>query len=384
MRLLIKGVVMKLSDFASELASKNHFIKASFGGFQGAGKTRTATEFIIGTYKDLKCSKPILIIDNEKGSRFLIPIFKKAGIQAIAKDTTSLRDIHEAFNFLKSKEIDFLFIDSLTKIYYQFIKDYKSKNNKSFMSLMDWGKVLPVWQEEFSDRFVNAEGNIVFTGRGGFEYDKEDDTKDENGNVIEKGTYVKSGVKMKIAGETPYETDLNIWMQLEKELTKEGKPHQVNVAYVLKDRSDTINGRIFEMPKYRQFKPIVNFILGLPIGDLPQESFIENLTPGNDFDYYEKQLKRKIEVEKIEALFELNNLGSPRSAEEKKIKTMIIQKIFGTTSKTEIEKMNYPQLNFCRSELEELFGIMKSYEDKIDCVENYKQHDELFPKVQVA
>ena len=30
---------MKLNDFASELAAKNHFIKASFGGFQGAGKT---------------------------------------------------------------------------------------------------------------------------------------------------------------------------------------------------------------------------------------------------------------------------------------------------------------------------------------------------------
>ena len=26
---------MKLNDFASELAAKNHFIKASFGGFQG-------------------------------------------------------------------------------------------------------------------------------------------------------------------------------------------------------------------------------------------------------------------------------------------------------------------------------------------------------------
>jgi hypothetical protein len=36
---------MKLSQFASNLVSRNHFIKASFGGFQGSGKTRTATEF---------------------------------------------------------------------------------------------------------------------------------------------------------------------------------------------------------------------------------------------------------------------------------------------------------------------------------------------------
>ena len=31
---------MNLNDFASELAAKNHFIKASFGGFQGSGNYR--------------------------------------------------------------------------------------------------------------------------------------------------------------------------------------------------------------------------------------------------------------------------------------------------------------------------------------------------------
>ena len=363
---------MKLHDFATSLVSKNHFIKASFGGFQGAGKTRTATEFITGTYKDLKCTKPILIIDNEKGSRFLIPIFKKAGIEAIAKDTTNLSDIHEAFNFLRNKEIDFLFIDSLTKIYYKFIKDYKLKNNRSFMTLQDWGKILPAWQEEFSDRFVNAEGNIVFTGRGGFEYEKEDDTKDEDGKVIEKGSFVKSGFKMKIAGETPYETDLNVWMQLEKELTKEGKPKQQNVAYVLKDRSDTINGRIFEMPKYKSFKPIINFILGLPIGEVAQESYHQNLTPGSDKEYYERQLNKKIETEKIEALFELNNLGSPRSAEEKKIKATIIQKIFGTTSKTEIERMDHKLLGHLRERLKTLLEAIREAENVLEAVENFQ------------
>jgi len=361
---------MNLQDFATPLVANNHFIKASFGGFQGAGKSRTATEFVIGAYKDLKCVKPILIIDNEKGSRFLIPLFKKAGIEAIAKDTTNLADVIEALNFLNKKEIDFLFIDSLTKVYYKYIKDYKEKNKKSFMSLPDWGKILPAWQEGFSDRFVNTEGNIVFTGRGGFEYEKEEDTKDDEGKVTEKGQFVKSGFKMKIAGETPYETDLNIWMQLEKDL-KDGKPHQINVAYVLKDRSDTINAKVFEMPKYKNFKPIINFILGLPVGEVAQESSDENLTPGNDLDYYDKQLKRKIEIEKIEAIFEINEYGSPRSNEDKKAKAVIIQKIFGTTSKTEIEKMDYAKLNYCRFELEDFFKELNLSNDKKEYIESY-------------
>ena len=362
---------MKLSDFATKLTAENHFIKASFGGMQGAGKSRTATDFVIGAYKDLKCTKPILIIDNEKGSRFLIPIFKKANIEVVLKDTCSLSDVHAAFDFLKSGEIDFLFIDSLTKIYYQFIKDYKTKNKKSFMTLMDWGKILPVWQEEFSDRFVNTEGSIVFTGRGGFEYEKEDDQLDESGKVTEKGQFVKSGVKMKIAGETPYETDLNVWMSLEKDIDKNNRPIQNNVAFVLKDRSDTVNGKSFIMPSYKAFRPVIKFILGLETGEVSKETTHDNLTPGSDFDYLDKQQQRKIQMEKIEAVFELNNLGSPRVAEEKKLKTLIIQKVFGTTSKTEIEKYPISALNNCRVELEELFLILNNRDDKIDFMLQY-------------
>jgi len=371
---------MKLHDFASELVSKNHFIKASFGGFQGSGKTRTATEFLIGTYKDLKCTKPVLFIDNEKGSRFLIPKLKKVGIPVIAKETTSLADIIQSFKFLENKEIDFLFIDSLTKVYYKFIKDYKQRNKRSFMSLMDWGKILPAWQEEFSDRFVKTEGNIIFTGRGGFEYEKEEDIKDEEGNVVEKGSFVKSGIKMKIAGETPYETDLNVWM-VSNDIYKDNKPIKEIYAYVLKDRSDIINGKSFVFPKYSHFRPVIKFIKGLPVGEIAGETSNENFAPGNDRDFFEKQLKRKIEVEKIEAIFEMNGLGSPRAAQDKKIKTLIINKIFGTTSKTEIEKMDHTELNFRRQELEELFEQLKEVENPMEFIESYsKDVEELFTK----
>lgn len=351
---------MKLTDFATPLAAKNHFIKASFGGFQGSGKTRTATEFIIGCYKDMKLKKPVLILDNEKGSRFLIPIFKKAGIEAIAKDSSHLKDVTAAFDFLNKGEIDFLFIDSLTKIYYRFIKDYKLNNKKQRMTLQDWGTVLPAWQEEFSDRFVEVEGNVVFTGRAGFEYEKEEDEQDEEGNVTKKGQFVKSGVKMKIAGETPYETDLNVWMQLEKGLTKDKKPTQQNVAYILKDRSDTINGKIFQMPTYKNFRPVVRFIQGLPVDDVAGATFTENLTPGNDLEWMQRNLQRKIEVEKIQAVFDEHGLGDARSKADKQLKAVLIKKVFGTTSNTEIEKMDAHQLSHHREILEEVFQELEN------------------------
>ncbi|MBK8946410.1 MAG: AAA family ATPase [Ignavibacteriae bacterium] len=369
---------MNLSDFAKPLISKDHFIKASFGGFQGSGKTRTAFEFITGTYKQMKLSKPILILDNEKGSRFLINLFKKNKIEAIAKETTSLKDVQESFNFLQKKEIDFLFIDSLTKIYYRYIKDYRLRNNKNFMTLQDWGKILPLWNEEFSEKFVQSEGNIVFTGRGGFEYEKEEDEKDENGVVTQKGQFVKSGFKMKIAGETPYETDLNVWMNSNDIYNKEGKPTKEIFGYVLKDRSDSINGKVLSFPTFKDFKPVINFIQNLPTGIVAEETE-KNLIP-TDKDYFERELRRKIEIEKIEGVFELNNLGTPRANEDKKVKTAIIQKIFGTTSKTEIEKMLPNELNFRRQELEELFKELKDVEplETLIHIENYNLSNEVF------
>src|SRR5690349_19786495 len=91
-----------LEMFASEIVAKNSFIKASFGGFAGSGKSRTGSEFVAGAYKQLKCDKPILIIDNEKGSRFLIPFFKKElpGVKVFVKDTTQLADVLSAMEML--------------------------------------------------------------------------------------------------------------------------------------------------------------------------------------------------------------------------------------------------------------------------------------------
>ena len=365
--------MMKLSDFATDLVARNHFVKAGFGGFEGAGKTKTASDFSIGVYKQLKLSKPILIIDNEKSARFLIPTFKKAGIKALSKETKHLADVIQAFEFLGRKEIDYLFIDSLSKIYYQFVKDYQIKNRKERMNMIDWGAVIPAWREEFCNKFLEVEGNISFTGRGGYEYDKEDDEKDEEGRIIHKGQIVKSGVRMKIAADTPFDPDLNVWMQLEKELDKNDRPVQKNVGYVFKDRSDTFNGKRFEFPTYKNFKPLVDFIVGLPTGKVAGETFTNNLTPGNDYDYYDKRNKQQIETEIISGIFDKYGYGDARSKADKQIKAIIIDKIFGTTSQTEISKMNHELLKKKRLELDEMFTQLSAAkpENVIDWVMSY-------------
>ena len=54
---------------------------------------------------------------------------------------------------------------------------------------------------------------------------------------------------------------------------------------------------------------------------------------GNDSDYFKKPL---IERNNISVIFDKNGLGDTRSTADKQIKAVIIEKIFGTTSQTEI------------------------------------------------
>lgn len=362
---------MTLKDFATPMNAKNSFVKASFGGFAGSGKTRTATDFIIGCCNDLRVNKPILIIDNEKGSRFLIPMFKEAGIEAYFKETVHLADVIEAMDLLNKGEIGFLFIDSLTKVWYKYIRDYKDANHKKFLTLQDWGKILPSWQEEFSDRFVEVEGNFVFTGRGGFTYDMEE-TEQENGK--KKKEFVKSGVKMKLAGETPFEPDINIWMELQQEMDKDGKVIQWREAQILKDRSNTIDGKTFKNPTYKDFKPVVDYLLNVPIGKVAGASDKTNLAPSEDYSWLRQKEQREIELEKIYAIFDKLGLGT--SKEDKTAKLQIFEKFTGTTSKTEFEKSNLSMLMNIKTDLTKFLAGWELSKDKQKYLQEYNLGDE--------
>ena len=352
-----------LNDFATPLVAKNNFIKASFGGFAGAGKTRTATEFIIGAYKDLKCEKPIMIIDNEKGSRFLEPIFRNAGIKPLIKDTIELNDTIRAFEYLQQGDISFLFIDSLTKIWYKYIRDYKAVNKRTFMTLQDWGKILPAWQEEFSDRFVNLDGNCVFTGRGGYTYDMEENEE------THKKEFTKSGVKMKMAGETPFEPDINVWMDINQEI-EDNKPVVWREAMVMKDRSGLIDGKTFKNPTYKDFQPVVKYLIDVPKGNVAGASDTTNNAPRENFDSIERKRLREIELEKIKNLYD--KAGFSTGKEDKMYKVMIGELIFKTSSWVELEGRNYETLKTQREELEKFFLQWPNETDKKAFIDLWK------------
>jgi hypothetical protein len=365
---------MDLKNFASGLTAANRFVKASFGGFAGSGKTRTSTEFIIGVYKEFEIpqDKPLLIIDNEKGARFLIPLFQKElpELKVIVKETEQLADVLQAIEFLNEGQIGFLFIDSLSKVWYKYVRQYMEgfgtydsgkrvgKFKKQFMTLQDWGNVIPAWQKEFADVFVKAEGNIVFTGRGGNTYEMEE--VEEHGRT--KKQFVKSGVKMKMAGETPFEPDLNVWLEIRQEVDENKNFSKLDrVAYVMKDRSDTIDGKTFINPKFKDFKPAVDFLKGLPTGTVKRETKTESLAPGESTGHYKDKRNAEIEYEKVRNILLKLNVGS--SADHKRYVVQLFEYVFGTGSATEVQNLRGETLREGRIEMERLLNGAKSPED---------------------
>lgn len=374
---------MKLNEFAKIMASKGTFVKASFGGFAGSGKSRTASEFVAGIYKELKYDKPILVIDNEKGSRFLKPFFEKElpGVPVYLKDTNSLPDIVSAMSLLQAGEISALLIDSLSKVWYKYVLDYKQKNRLTFMTLQDWGKILPAWQEEFSDKFVSIDGTIIFTGRGGFTYEKEEDEKDEATGKVKKGQFVRSGVKMKMAGETPFEPDLNVWMEQQQELDNNHKPVIWREATIMKDRSGLIDGKTFKNPTYNDFKPFVQFLGGMEVGEVQGPSNTSNVAPSENFEAWERKQQREIQMEKLGGLFDKYGMSGSMTKEQKQLRSIIVEKIYGTVSFTEIEKMDPNTLSEKYNQLSVLLKELETEENKLQYVKNFSLPDEAFNKL---
>lgn len=347
---------MNLDDFAGDMVSANRFVKAAFAGFAGGGKSKTATDFVIGAYQDLGYTKPILVIDNEEGSRFLIPQFARAGIKTKLKKTTSLADVLIAIDLLNEGQIELAFTDSMTKVWYRYVREYLTANRKTFMQLDDWGKLLPKWQEVFSDKFVAAQGSFIFTGRGGFQYEKEEDSRDESGRVTKKGSYVKSGVKMKISGETPFEPDLNVWMEQEQEISSDGTLTVWREAQIMKDRTGLIDGKVFRNPTYEDFRPFVRYLVDVPTGPVSGESSNRNMAPTENYEGLDRRRKADIALDDIkEELGKFHGLGTDVSTKTAKAETLekVTKPVFsgGTRNWSRIENFRPEDIFTVRDEL---------------------------------
>ncbi|MDE2001758.1 MAG: ATP-binding protein [Patescibacteria group bacterium] len=314
------------------MANTKPYFKAAFEGFAGTGKTYTSAQIAIGLYKRIGSTKPIVIFDTEKAAKFLRPMLKAEGIEAIVRESRSLADLKETMARMRQGAGDILIIDSISHVWEDFLKSYAEKVRRTRLEFQDWGIIKPTWKSEFSDPFVRDPYHVIMTGRAGYEYENE--INKETG----KREIYKSGVKMKVEGETAYEPDLLVLMERIQEMDGGNISKVYRQGIVIKDRSTVLDGKVFQNPAYENFAPAIEVMLESPVELETAAERDAGLLFRTEEEKYEWKQRRKVMLEEIENY--LVQVKPGQDAQSKKFKIDAVEYAFETRSWTAVEQMH--------------------------------------------
>lgn len=314
--------------------NESAFLKLGLMGNAGSGKTFTACLVAIGVVQLARekglayASKPVMFLDSENGSDYVLDLFEEAGIELLVAKTKSFGDLCTA---MKEAEqgASFLIVDSVSAYWDEWKTTYQKTKNRSRLQFEDFAAIKTKWREGFTDRFINSKLHIAMCGRQAWEYDYTVD--DETG----KKQLEKTDVKMAAEKELGYETSLYVLMERNTDL----KTMQVvREATVLKDRFRTLDGQTFINPSFKTFAP---HILKLNLAgnhngvDLSRTS--ADLVPA-DAKRENYGIRRKIVIDELDALL-LEHGASGTSNDAKAKRAALVKEHFKTTSKTLIEEL---------------------------------------------
>jgi hypothetical protein len=157
------------------------------------------------------------------------------------------------------------------------------------------------------------------TGRAAYEYETE--------KVDGKREIYKSGVKMKVEGETAYEPDVLLLLERFEELLEADK-RVWRECTVLKDRSTLIDGKTFKNATFEDFLPAIEAILS---DAAPTRDAVPERSAGALFSTEEDKRRavvaKEIALEKVQAL--LVEAFPGMTADEKKHKVAALRFAYG-------------------------------------------------------
>lgn len=355
---------MPLLQKASNTMAK---FKAGIFGFQGSGKTFTATDLAIGICKLIK-NKKMAFFDTETGSDFLIPKINKNGIEVFQVKSRAFGDLLSTIKECVETGVGVLNIDSITHVWRDLMTSYDKKLKRNGrLQFQDWAKIKGEWQI-YTDLFVNSDLHIIVCGRAGYDYDysfNPDGSKD----------LIKTATKMKAESEFGFEPSLVIEMERLSETLediKRMKRHQkqsfspkvgsksIHRMHILKDRTDTLNGRSFDYftgSKNTPFNDIKPHIDRLNL-EGKHFGFDQERTSEDRFDFEGKpdwkkeQEKKKIALEEI--LESLKFVWPGATGKDKLARQGWMKHVFETMSWKKIEQERLENL-------EPIVGTLKQF-----------------------
>lgn len=311
--------------------------KVGIYGTAGSGKTRTAVEIALGLHKVIGSKKPIAAFDTEPAFSYVLPLFRKAGVELHTQDDS--RALQDLMTFMDEAEktCDIAIVDSITHVWRDAQQSYLDRINESrrrknqrplaALEFQHWGPIKARWAE-FTDRFLSSKMHVIVCGRAGnvYEYQEKNDGSG-------KKELITVGTRMATEKELGYEPSLLVEMVTDRE---DGK--LINVAIVQKDRSDSINGHEFRMPTYAMFEPHFQSLNlgGEHFGSMNARDSKAMFEEADESGWDVEKRRRTILAEEIQGLLVKKWPG--QTANEKAAKADMLEAIFETRSWTKIEE----------------------------------------------
>jgi hypothetical protein len=346
------------------LGTGQGYLKAGFLGFQKSGKTYTAVELAIGVREFFALPGPIAMFDTEGGSEYVAPRIKQAtGTDLVGVRSRSFDDMVRFGEECVGAGVAVAVVDSVTHTWRELCEAYLKQVNERrarhakekhwtfkpqrSLEFQDWGTVKGLWNDKWTQFYLNAPLHLIICGRAGYEYDFEetDDGKKE---------LVKTGVKMRTEAEFGFEPSLLV--EMERTHVGEGRGAKLGrLATVIGDRFGVLDGKTCVDPTFDFFKPHVALLT--PGAHAPVDTAVKS-DAGVDEDggdaWARERKARTILAEEIQG--ELVAAYPGQTAAEKKAKADLLATIFHTRSWTAVENMDSERLRAGLHALRERLG----------------------------
>lgn len=306
---------------------KQSFLKMGIYGNAKSGKTYTSSLVAIGLHKMIGSKKPVAFFDTETGSEYVLPtLYKPAGIEMISVKSRSFSDLQNALKECIEGAADILIVDSISHVWLEIQKAYKTKKGLTYISIPDWGPIKEEWSL-FTTAYLNSNVHVIVCGRA---QDLWAETTDSQGRK-EKNVV---GTKMQTEKNLAYEPSLLVEMEKEiNPMTGFLTPR----AWIIGDRFSQIDGKAFDNPTFETFLAHITMLnIGGSNEGVDASRTSEALFNADDGQALaEIRRKQSIYIEQIEGTLVAAFPG--QSAEEKKKKLALLNLAFNSYSWQEIQ-----------------------------------------------
>lgn len=321
-----------------QLGQGQGYLKAGFLGFPKSGKTFTATDLAIGTYKFFGNCGDIVFFDTEGGSEYVAQRIKESiGKLPLGLKSRSLFDLMEVTREVKPNDV--LIVDSVTHIWRELCDSHlksvndvlrrKNKPPRTKLEFQDWNPIKQTWSQ-WTDWYLNSSVHVIICGRAGYEYDM------QLNEETDRKELVKTGTKMKVEGEFGFEPSLLI--EMERVLDPGSRRATKRQAIVIGDRFNILDGKVFLNPKFKDFQPHVRMLK--PDAHSTIDTSLKTDTGVNedgDGAWNAERRTRTILAEEIQGLLIVHIPG--QAAKDKQEKAALLYGAFGTRSWTAVENL---------------------------------------------